>query len=135
MTNNKAVINTYPTIYDIDLVVANKHVTMKQLRELYNDSDNTELEDITDIGLCVTTMVKNKKTGRLVSLVKYCCDSEIKDIDKDTNLVNICSHEAVHVALDIYRQIYSKVNLDDQEPFAYFIGWVTERIYETLRKQ
>lgn len=135
MKNNKAVINTYPTIYNIDLVVANKHVTIKQLRELYSEPNGEELEDITNMGECVTMMVQNKKTRRLVSLVKYCCDNNVKDIDKNTDLVQLCSHEASHVVLDIYNHIYSNVNLTDQEPFAYFLGWVTERIYETLRKQ
>jgi hypothetical protein len=135
MKNSKAVINTYPTIYLVDLAVANKHVTIKQLRELYSEPNGEELEDVTNIGECVTMMVRNKKTNNLVSLVKYCCDHNVKGTDKNTYLVKLCSHEASHVVLDIYNQIHSEVNLMDQEPFAYFLGWVTERIYETLRKQ
>ena len=42
----KARIDTYNTIYDMDVVVANELVTLKKLRELFEYTDGKELEEL-----------------------------------------------------------------------------------------
>lgn len=40
------------------------------------------------------------------------------------------SHEAVHIALEYFRDIGAYVDIDNQEPFAYLVGWIADCIYQ-----
>jgi hypothetical protein len=133
-TKNKSIIDVYPTIYNVDIVVANKYTTIKQLNKRYSDVDN---QDFTDDSSCIafTDIGYDKKTGKAVIIIKYNHPCEVKDVDKRLDLVNTCAHEALHVCMKIYSKIGENVYKDDtNELFAYLLGWVTECIYKTLTK-
>lgn len=130
--NNKSIIDTYSTIYDVDLVIANQHTTLEKLRRLYRYEDNSNLIEDTTKGLATTSTVVNKKTNRKAVLVKINKLELPKDADKKLELVNIAAHEAMHVLSDIYSYVGAEVTFDNQEPAAYFLGWITQNIYKTM---
>lgn len=43
----------------------------------------------------------------------------------DMTMENI-AHEAVHAALDIFDYIGASIEHDNQEPFAYLVGWIAD---------
>ena len=130
--NNKSIIDTYSTIYDVDLVIANQHTTLEKLRRLYQYEDNSNLIEDTTKGLATTSTVVNKKTNRKTVLVKINKLELPKDADKKLELVNIAAHEAMHVLSDIYSYVGAEVTFYNQEPAAYFLGWITQNIYKTM---
>ena len=135
MTKKKH-IDTYSSIYPVDLVVANETVTLKDLQKKYSYDNEEELtEDIIE-GLATTSRCKDKNTGKYVILVKYNHNTTVKGDDKRLCFINTVSHEAVHVAMDIYSFIGEKVYPNDEnELLAYLIGWITQCIYKTLTKK
>lgn len=137
MNKNKSYIDTYKTIYPIDIVVANRYATLKELQELYTYHNGEELDErmMSNSDIITTTKAKRKSDGKCISLIKYIQPNNIKSIDLRADFVNSCAHEAVHVALDTYEFIGEDVCLAHQEPFAYFVGYITECIYKTLKKK
>lgn len=136
MKTNKKYIDTYKTIYGVDLVVASKNVTTKDLQKKYTCSNGEELKEDNDNYTASTTCCQDKYTGRYVILVQYYRDSPVKGVDKKLDFINTCSHEATHVAMDIYSYIGEKVFPEDSnELLANLIGWATECIYKTWTKK
>ena len=132
-TKKKSIIDVYPTVYNVDLVVANKHTTIEQINKRYKTIDDTDFED--DTCICFTQSGYDRKTNRAIILVKYNHPYEIVGIDKKLDLVNTCAHEALHVCMRIYSKIGEDVfKNDSNELLAYLLGWVTECIYKTLTK-
>lgn len=43
----------------------------------------------------------------------------------DMTMENI-AHEAVHAALDIFDYVEARISSDNQEPFAYLVGWIAD---------
>lgn len=135
---NKGSIDTYTTIYGPDIVVASKSVTLEQLKKLFAFSRDKELDDTLLSGCAVTAPCIRKTDNHIVSLVKFnAYDFAKTQAEKNLELINFASHEATHVALDIYEYIGSEVPTDNelQEPFAYFIGYITRCIYKTFCKK
>ena len=132
---NKSAIDTYQTIYNVDIVVANKYTTLKQINTLYESVEHKPFEDY-DSDIAYTAIGYNKKTNKPIILVRYVRDSKVTNTDKKLDLINTCAHEALHVCMDIYAKIGEKVfEQDSNELFAYLIGWVTECIYKTWTKK
>lgn len=130
---NKSIIDVYPTIYNVDLVVANKYTTIEQLNKVYCDINNEDLTD--DTSIAYTERGYNRKTNRPVIIVRYVKSAKWVE-DKKTDLVNTAAHEALHVCMNIYSKIEEDVYKNDSnELFAYLIGWVTECIYKTWTKK
>lgn len=131
--NKKARIDTYSTQYDIDFVVADSKVTLNDLRELYCYDDDTELDDTwNDCSACTGT-VKRKEDGATVLLVHYTKPSSFTSSGDDLlDLIDICAHEATHVAIDIYNIVAADIDTKNQETFAYFVAYIAERIAKTL---
>lgn len=134
VNNRIAIIDTYSSIYPVDLVVANKYTTLEELKELYIYSDGVELdEQIMDCD-ATTSTIKRKSDNKFCILVKYnhpakyVCNAKLE-------FINTCSHEATHVALDIYEFIHQNVCNCSPEPFCYLQGWATECIYRTLTRK
>lgn len=128
-------IDTYTTVYPVYLVVANEAVTLEDLKKDFVYSDKAELdENILDCQ-CSTSKVYNKKTNRYCMLVKFNHRTDYKDDDKTTDLINTVAHEAGHVVLDIYDFIEASVDINNQEPFTYELGYIAECIYKTLIKK
>ena len=42
------------------------------------------------------------------------------------------AHEAVHVAFGTFTDISAEVDADNQEPFAYLVGWIAKQIKNAL---
>lgn len=124
----------YSDIYDIYLVVANEKVTLEQLKKRYKFPNGEELDDRLLEGSATTSSAIDKKTDASVLIVKYNRYPCNKTLNKKTTLVNICSHEATHVALDIYEMLGQNICFCTPEPFCYLQAWATECIYKTLTK-
>lgn len=124
----------YSDIYDIYLVVANENVTLEQLRKRYIHPNGEELSEQLLDGSAITSTAVDKKTNASVLIVKYNRHPCNKKLNKKTTLVNICSHEGTHVALDIYEMLGQNVCFCTPEPFCYLQAWAAECIYKTLTK-
>lgn len=133
MKNKEARIDTYSTPFCIDFVVANKEVTLEELRELFCYPDDEELEDTWDNGAATTGIVKRKSDGAIVILVRYIGKSELVSSGDDLlDLCNTAVHEGTHVAIDIYNAVGAVIDTENQEVFAYFEAYIAERILKTL---
>lgn len=132
--NKKARIDTYSTIYDIDFIVANEHVTLDELKKLFKYSNDQELDEDQEKLDCCTSIVKRKKDNATCLLVKFNNPSDgfTSSGDDLLDLVDVCAHESVHVAIDIYNCVGAEIDVKNQECFAYFVGYITERILKTL---
>lgn len=133
-------LDTYTTVYPMDIVVANEYVTIEQLRELFTYSDGKELEDsfLDKESFTATTVgfFKRRSDNKLVSFVVYLRDTNVKtDIKADR--VNTIAHEAAHIAMDIFNFIGATISsyTTDQEAFAHLVGYVAECIYKTINKK
>jgi hypothetical protein len=135
MAKNKH-IDTYSTVYGVDVVVANKSVELKDLQKLYTYSDDKELGDEVKDCLASTATCKNRKTGRYVILVKYNKLTSIVGVNKKLDLINTASHEAFHALMYLLTFANQDINPDSNvETQAYYMGWLTEIIYNTWTKK
>lgn len=127
----KGIIDVYYNdVYEVLFVVADKYVTLEQLKKKYTYYDGTELDnEITSTSAC-TAKCKDIKSGKSVIVVKF------NETVKDAKIwfTNTAAHEATHVALDIYELIQQNICFCSPEPFCYLVGWATECIYKTLMK-
>lgn len=129
-------IDTYKTIYSVDIVVANKHTTIEDLRENYTYFDGAEIDNSIEDGIATTARCKNKNNNRYTVLIKYNHDNIISDVDLRLDFINTVSHEAVHVALDIMSFIGQDLDKDgSNEYFTYLVGYAAECIYNTWTKK
>lgn len=127
-------IDTFETIYGVDVVIANKLVTVEDLRKLYVYSDGAELEDYNYEA--VTCTCKNKETGRFVILVWYRDMRLIKGESARMRYINAAAHEAFHVVNDLMDFSSEKIDPKNSNEFmAYMTGYFTERIYNTWTKK
>lgn len=126
--NNKARIDVYDTIYDIDLVVANKYVSIEDICKDYIYSNGEEIEDFPNY-TATTCTVKNKHTKRCCILVRYHKAPSDKSLDEFLDIINTAAHEAFHVMDGIYEAC--SIEYKESENPAYFIGWITECILKT----
>lgn len=46
--------------------------------------------------------------------------------------VGSIAHEATHVATELFNEIGAIHTPDNQEPFAYLVGWITDCIYQVV---
>ena len=129
---NKKRIDTYKTQYDIDLVVANKYVTLEDLKEKYVYGNGDELDDAILDGCGTTATCKHKETDASVLLVKYNRNIRRKDIDKFLDLIDTAIHEGMHVLLHMYDQCSVNIHYDNQEPVCYDAGKIVTNILKTL---
>ena len=130
-----SIIDTYSTIYYVDIVVANKYVTLDELKELYVFSDGVELDDSITNCECTTSTCTRKSDNKDVVLIKYNRDSTIKGANKTLDLINTVCHEAGHATLDIYAHMNQNVCNCSSEPFCYLLGYIGECVYKTLTKK
>ena len=129
-------IDTYPTIYDVDIVIANKYVTLDDLKEFLTYSNGDELDVESDSWEAYTAICKHKHTGRYCILVKHNKTLLCKGEKLQDRLINCSAHEATHVMIDLQDYANQKIDVKDScEYLAYFVGWVTQRIYATWTKK
>lgn len=132
---NRSIIDTYSTMYFVDIVVANEYTTLEELKELYTYMNKKELDDDILNGQSTVSTVIRKSDNVDCILVKYNRDTTNPNIDIELDRVNTVCHEATHVALDIYEAIGQDVCFCSPEPFCYLVGYAGECIYKTLNKQ
>ena len=70
-----------------------------------------------------TWSVMERFTGKFGFLV------QLKRVKNTSEL----AHEATHVAFELFRDIGGIADEDNQEPFAYLVGWVTEQLLYAYR--
>lgn len=134
-TNKKSKITVYKNdIYDVSLVVANQYTTIEELKKKYTFYDGVELSEDIMHAEASTARCRDIDTGENVILVKYNRGTIIKGKDKTLRFINTVSHEATHVALDIYELRNQHVCFCSPEPFCYLQGWACECIYKALKK-
>ena len=131
----KAIIDTYETLYGIDIVVANRQVNLERLQKLYTYSDGVVLDDFIIDALATTAIVKRISDNKTCILIKDNKDSDVKSIDKKLDHINTIAHESLHAVLDIYDIIQQKVCTCTPEPMCYLIGYIAECVYKTLTKK
>lgn len=131
----KAYIDIYETVYPIHLVVANEQVTLEKLKSLYTHVDGSILDNTIITGCATTSLCRRISDDRVISLVKFNHYIDIKGINKQSDLMGTCTHEAIHVVLDTYDYIGAHVSNKEQETFAYQVEWVAQCIYKTLTKK
>lgn len=128
--NVKPIIDIYnPEIYPFKLVVA-CNTTVEELNKQYVYSDGTDLEEID--GTIYTVPVLNRKTREHCILVHKAYWENRKD--RNIEIIEDCSHESTHVALDVFKRIGEEVSLNCQEYTCYLIQWIAKNIYTTLNK-
>ena len=135
MKKHKSIIDTYETLYQIDIVVANKYSTVEELKKKYKYSNDTPLDDFITTGICTTSVVNRLSDNKTCILIKYNHDTKIKSLDPVLDFINTVCHESGHVTLEIYRAIGQDVCPCSQEPFCYLLGFAAECIYKTLKKK
>ena len=133
-TKKKSRIDTYETIYYVDVVVANEYATLEELQKLYIYSDGVELDDQIIKNVASTSTIRRKSDDKDYILVKFNGYKKVKCVDKKTEIYNTIAHEAGHVCIDIYDHMRQDICPCSPEPFCYLLGWVTQCIYKTLKK-
>ena len=131
----KAIIDTYETLYDIDIVVANRQVSLEKLQKLYTYGDGVVLDNFIMDSLATTAVVKRISDNKTCILIKDNKDSDVKSIDKKLDHINTIAHESLHAVLDIYDIIQQKVCTCTPEPMCYLIGYIAACVYKTLTKK
>lgn len=120
-------------IYNIDIVVAVGSKAFERLNELYTpiDEEYERLkEPAEDTPACTWERMKDS-IGNHAILVWF---QDAYALHRPS----YSSHEASHVAMYVWQHIGAKVDLDNQEPFAYLVGHITAKfatIFEENYKQ
>lgn len=130
----KVYIDTYESVYPILLVVANEYATAKDLNKYFKWDDGCDILD-SEIGDCKGCVIKvrRKSDNSKVLLVKINSQDSKNKIDA----LATAAHEAGHVVLTTYNHIEDRISTEDgkQEPFCYYLEWVTTCIYKTMTKK
>jgi hypothetical protein len=68
-----------------------------------------------------------------------CCDAITFEVGEEVIVLfgaetsaSLMAHEAVHVTSIVFTNVGIKGDLDNDEPFAYFLGWVVEQMDKFL---
>lgn len=119
--SKKTIIHEFdPCIYPRLLWVV-KGGTLEGIQETF------EVEcEADDVGGAVTIPARRRSDGRLGYCVWFPKAGDIRNLDW-------IAHESTHVALCIFNDIGGVITYEDQEPFAYLVGWVFGCI-DTIRK-
>lgn len=131
---SKSHIDRYETMYSADLVVANEYATIEELNKQFMSCDHKDLVDEPGCTAYCEKVIE-RKTNICYVLVRA---RNIKKNSRNSKLeecICISVHEAVHAALDIYSRIREEVSLTCQEPFAYFVEYLTISIFKTFMKK
>ena len=118
------------TIYPCKLWVCTDFKEFKN--RFRNRNSNNEIEDLPDDYDAVTYgLLKGKRTKDLGFAVVVLCDLKTLGGSK---IVEIISHEASHVANRIFDWLGIRLDANNDEPYAYLIGYITSCIWKTVSK-
>lgn len=131
-------IDIYETMYDVDIAVCNKKCTNK---DIINNFYNIDGSDITEEDLSIkpttsgyTIKSINKNNRRITFVVRILKSFGSTKLERDADLLNTISHEAMHIVLYTYDKMDEIVSVHVQEPYAYYIGWLCSCIYKSYKK-
>lgn len=85
----KAIIDTYETLYDVDIVVANRYVTLEKLKSMFTYADGAELDSFIIEAMATSAIVKRISDNKTCILIKDNKDSSIKGKDKKIDRINM----------------------------------------------
>lgn len=119
------------TIYPCKLWVCTDFEEAK--KRFRNQYDNKELEfPVFDYTLSETYgLLKEKSTKEFGFAVVVL--SDLKSLG-GTKIIEIISHEASHVANRIFDWLGIRLDANNDEPYAYLIGYIASCIWETVSK-
>lgn len=72
----------------------------------------------------VTNDMENNRNGIMIRVRK-----------KSDLTAEVCAHEAVHAGAEIMRYVGGRVDVDNQEPFAYLVGWIADCIDQVKKNK
>lgn len=121
--NEKGYFSVYMGIYPRTLFVVRGNIK----KSIYNDNFQGRCGEELDTniegtdGSCVWSVIEKgtNKYGYLVRLYRVQDKSDL-------------AHESVHVAFEVFRDIGSNVDIENQEPFAYLVEWITKQLLRVL---
>lgn len=116
----------HPQIYPRRLWVA-VGGTFKDIKSLFTTMNEEELEYVENC-LATTYMVQTKSNEHYFGHLIWFLSA------KDMTTANI-THEAYHAASDLFGVLGCKQHYDNQEPFAYLVGWVADCIDKVKRNK
>ncbi len=102
-----------PVIYPRLLWIA-VNPKKEEIDNFFNEELKFDKSQEKAIVYCASKKINNK-AGCLIMFASK------KDMD-----INTITHEASHVAIDIFTELSIEINDSNQEAFAYFIGWVAK---------
>lgn len=115
----------HPSIYPRRIWVV-KGCNKKIIKDKFSERDGEEIvlknEEGYESACTVFPYVKLKENGKYGYLV--CIQSRLSAGD--------VAHESVHVATEIFREIGAIHTPDNQEPFAYLVGWIADCIQQVI---
>ena len=120
-------------IYNIDIIVAVGAQAFNRLNELYTqiDEEYERLEEPTALEPACTCERMKDSAGNAAILVWF-QDAYV------LHRASYSSHESSHAAMYVWKYIGAKVELDNQEPLSYLIGYISDKfatIFEENYKQ
>lgn len=126
--NSKGILQEFDlVIYPVNLVVA-----IGDMEKEINANYKPWEEEYNYIGSyncpASTYRVRNKKTNDHACLIWF---PHIEDVNAP-----YMAHESSHVAMEVFKYIGAKANLDDQEPFCYLLDAITRllnKAFHTLQ--
>ena len=131
-------IDIYETMYDVNIAVCNRKCTDKDIINNFLTSDGKEIteeylstEPTTSAYTFRAIDKRNKYATFVVRILNVFGNTKL---EKDTDLINTISNEAMHIVLDTFDKMGEIVSVHVQEPYAYYIGWICECIYKSYKK-
>lgn len=116
----------HPQIYPRRLWVA-VGGTFEDIKARFMAYDGSELEEGEDCA-AVTYIVQTKDDNRFLGHLIWF--PKVSDMT-----ASYMAHEAFHASMDLFGLIGCKIHYDDQEPFAYLVGWVVDCIDKVKRNK
>ena len=115
MTSSKTTVYEFdPCVYPRLLWVV-KGGTIDGIKETLNLGEyEVDEEESGAVTLC---NVRRKSDGNLGALIWFPKLSNINNLDW-------IAHESTHAALYVFAEVGATVDFENQEPFAYMVGWV-----------
>ena len=89
-----------------------------------NDGEQLDFKDVDKYGAS-TTAVTEKDTGLFGELIWFPKKPDMR--------FDYIAHEATHAAIDIFDDCGCRIDAENQEPFAYLVGWIAKCINEVKR--
>lgn len=123
MKNDKTIIHEFDHCIYPRLLWVVKGGTLEGIQETLEITCECEQEEK---GGAVTLPVRRKDNNRLGYCIWFPKSGDIRRGDW-------IAHESTHAALCIFDDIGARVSYEDQEPFAYLVGWIFKCIDEVRK--